>query len=672
MADLLEQAFEAENASPQLVRLFRSIYQQESSSGKNIATSESGAVGPAQILPATFNSVADRDWNIKNKFHNLRAGIRYLNQGLEASNGDDALAAAYYYSGPGGAAKAARGIPVSVPGQPKAPTQLQYAQQVTARIGSSGISDWQEMLAQAAGKPAPEAAQTPEDKLMAQWDKFSDQTQRSAAASLASTPAVSQPQERTFAQKAGRIALETAGAVGGAFATPYAPPIGAGLGAAAASYTASKTFDPVDNADREAFWAGVFGLGGQAVGSVFGRLLAPSKIRAGGPELLRITQTAGLRPPLPAQYFESKGTDMLMNIGKTSAGGANAIVEAEIAATTAARTAATDYAEALAQSKAAGWTIMEYVISRAQGKVPTIETLDAAKAMAARYPGNTALGDLVKTLERQPVRDIPFNVTNVQAVQAQELARKYAAAGVTARPKLEGAQDIISQLKLALRDAKSGTEAADLELVIGRLQTAMEKSLAATNPNLKGLWEAGRTIYRQGIQGDEITKMLNTSIKSGGQAGEIEGNLLMNKLKPEALKSLGTSLEPGQVQKLRDLALALQASTGPRDKALSFISNGVQVSAVLKLMSRTAEIGGAALSGGAVATGNLPGLAGATALALTPSMIGRIVASPRTFKLMLTLSKLPAESKAATQVMAQLLSQMANEGIITPDQSQGR
>lgn len=132
--DLFEEALAAEGITGQLADVARSIYKQESSSGKNTKTSNAGAVGGMQILPGTFASVADKGWDINDPFLNARAGIRYLKQLDKQAGGDPVLTAAGYYGGPGGLEKARRGIAVSDPRNPKAPNTLQYGQQVAARL----------------------------------------------------------------------------------------------------------------------------------------------------------------------------------------------------------------------------------------------------------------------------------------------------------------------------------------------------------------------------------------------------------------------------------------------------------------------------------------------------------------------------------------------------------
>lgn len=133
--EIFEAALAEERVSPQLAALARSIFQQESSSGKNAVTSNRGARGGMQVMPGTFKEVADKGWNIDDPLHNARAGIRYLAKMDKLSGGDAALTAAGYYGGPGGLEKARRGIAVSDPKNPKAPNTLQYGAQVVARMG---------------------------------------------------------------------------------------------------------------------------------------------------------------------------------------------------------------------------------------------------------------------------------------------------------------------------------------------------------------------------------------------------------------------------------------------------------------------------------------------------------------------------------------------------------
>lgn len=132
---LFEQALALEGVSPEVAKVARSIYQQESGSGSNTKTSNAGAVGGMQIIGPTFKSVADKDWDINDPLQNARAGIRYVAQGFAASGGNAALTGAYYYGGPGGMEKARKGIAVSDPRNPKAPTTLEYGAQVAARAG---------------------------------------------------------------------------------------------------------------------------------------------------------------------------------------------------------------------------------------------------------------------------------------------------------------------------------------------------------------------------------------------------------------------------------------------------------------------------------------------------------------------------------------------------------
>ena len=128
-------ALQAEGLTGPLADFARSIFRQESGGGKNTKTSNAGAVGGMQILPGTFNSVADKGWDISNPYHNARAGIRYIKNMNTLAQGDLKLTAVGYYGGPGAINKARKGIAVSDPRNPHAPNTLQYGEQVVARMG---------------------------------------------------------------------------------------------------------------------------------------------------------------------------------------------------------------------------------------------------------------------------------------------------------------------------------------------------------------------------------------------------------------------------------------------------------------------------------------------------------------------------------------------------------
>lgn len=132
--DPFEAALRAEGVTGPVADIARSIYMQESGGGKNTKTSNAGAVGGMQIIPSTFSSVADKGWNISDPEQNARAGLRYVKKLYDQAGGDPALTAAGYYGGPGGLEKARKGVAVSDPRNPNAPTTLQYGQQVAARI----------------------------------------------------------------------------------------------------------------------------------------------------------------------------------------------------------------------------------------------------------------------------------------------------------------------------------------------------------------------------------------------------------------------------------------------------------------------------------------------------------------------------------------------------------
>lgn len=158
---LFDQALSAEGVSGPLADLARSVYSQESAGGKNTSTSNRDARGGMQIRPATFDSVADKGWDISDPMHNARAGIRYLKQLDKQAGGDPLLTAAGYYGGPGGLEKARRGQAVGDPQNPNYPDTLQYAKEVVSRMpggGGAGGGDGSGKMSDGAVAPAPAVA----------------------------------------------------------------------------------------------------------------------------------------------------------------------------------------------------------------------------------------------------------------------------------------------------------------------------------------------------------------------------------------------------------------------------------------------------------------------------------------------------------------------------------
>lgn len=215
-------ALAKEGVTGKLADVARSIYMQESGGGKNTKTSNAGAVGGMQIIPSTFASVADKGWDIKDPEQNMRAGIRYLQQLDKQSGGVPELTAAGYYGGPGGMEKARKGIAVSDPRNPNAPTTLQYGQQVAARMPQRPVVD---ALNKVAGAVMGSAnAATPESSKAAvnPFEGMSDADFAAAYKQSKTTPA--QPAESGgFMQNVGNAAaglVRGAGSIGATLLTP--------------------------------------------------------------------------------------------------------------------------------------------------------------------------------------------------------------------------------------------------------------------------------------------------------------------------------------------------------------------------------------------------------------------------------------------------------------------
>ena len=134
-SELFDKALDMEGITNPRERAFlKALHAQESSGKATEKTSNRDAHGAMQILPATFKSVADPSMDINKPLDNMRAGIRYGMQGFSAAKGDPVLAGAYYYGGPGGMQKAAKGQAVSDPKNPKAPNTLDYGNSIAKRM----------------------------------------------------------------------------------------------------------------------------------------------------------------------------------------------------------------------------------------------------------------------------------------------------------------------------------------------------------------------------------------------------------------------------------------------------------------------------------------------------------------------------------------------------------
>ena len=133
---LVQNALQKEQASPLVAGLADSIFTQESGRCKNTKTSNQGAVGPMQIIPQTFNSFADKGWDINNPEHSARASVRYI-KALEKQFGDNPRAvAAAYYGGPKAGNALLKGEAYRDLKNPNAPNTLQYADKVVSRMAN--------------------------------------------------------------------------------------------------------------------------------------------------------------------------------------------------------------------------------------------------------------------------------------------------------------------------------------------------------------------------------------------------------------------------------------------------------------------------------------------------------------------------------------------------------
>jgi hypothetical protein len=122
-------------------RVSDAILGQESGHNPNAATSVTGAVGQAQIEPATFQQYAQPGENIHNPQDNLAVHQRIINDYMQRYGGDAQRVAVAYFSGPGNVAPAGSPTPwVENKSDPNGKSTSSYVYDVSRRLGGTGGS----------------------------------------------------------------------------------------------------------------------------------------------------------------------------------------------------------------------------------------------------------------------------------------------------------------------------------------------------------------------------------------------------------------------------------------------------------------------------------------------------------------------------------------------------
>lgn len=78
-----------------------SVAYQESKLRPNVQNGADGEIGLMQVMPSTGKGMGFSEKDLGNVDKNIAAGIKYLKQGLDATDNDPRLTAAYYNGGPG-------------------------------------------------------------------------------------------------------------------------------------------------------------------------------------------------------------------------------------------------------------------------------------------------------------------------------------------------------------------------------------------------------------------------------------------------------------------------------------------------------------------------------------------------------------------------------------------
>ncbi len=115
--------------------VLNAIIGEESGGNDNTASSLKGAVGPAQITPATFAQFAKAGEDINNPADNRKVAARIVNSYMAKYNGDAARTAVAYFSGPGNVAPAGAAQPYIHDYSDGNERVSQYVAHVTAKVG---------------------------------------------------------------------------------------------------------------------------------------------------------------------------------------------------------------------------------------------------------------------------------------------------------------------------------------------------------------------------------------------------------------------------------------------------------------------------------------------------------------------------------------------------------
>jgi soluble lytic murein transglycosylase-like protein len=77
------------------------IAYKEGSLRTNTPRGKSGEIGMMQVMPKTGMDLGYDEKKLSNPNQNIKAGVQYLKQGLQAAENSPELAAIYYNGGPG-------------------------------------------------------------------------------------------------------------------------------------------------------------------------------------------------------------------------------------------------------------------------------------------------------------------------------------------------------------------------------------------------------------------------------------------------------------------------------------------------------------------------------------------------------------------------------------------
>lgn len=459
--------------------------------------------------------------------------------------------------------------------------------------------------------------------------------------SSAPPPQIELPQQAaptSLTRTAGRIALETGGAIGGGLlggaVGSFAGPLGTGAGilggraaGGALGSLIAETFDKTESPGTTAGIAGAFGMIGPMGGPGKGL-----RLKDLGEDVVGYLRSRNTLPP-PGMILKSPKLEALQGIAENSMLSGGKIQALKEGVVGVAEEDLSQYIKDIGK-----YTVAEKALYNA---------LDQGGIAAAR-PNVSAVLRGMEALQQRFV-DFPAGL----AEQMSKLRTKLAADPTLA---WADAKDLRSTLLSLARSSDNAQTQGALYKLAGGLDTSMESAAQKLGGNLYDTWRLANDLHKTRMQGEYMNEVLLKAADPGTM--QLRGSQIVNAMKsataehelPEAMRA--NVMRLGQV-------LTLAEKRGNQG-ALGLVARGAEAGGLIGVMT-----GGAGAASG-MAGGAMLGGAGAI-LGLAPSALAYVLSNPVTINLLIRLAQAGPGTRAAGRAATQLAATMAENGLYPPE-----